>query len=131
MQKEHPAALCRVGSCWFRGVGVGKKDKMKGIKMFKMAARRNDPEAQFTLGVLLMRGVDVLQNVEKGAEYFYRCSQQGYLDSVTRFIREEDNGKASAAWIRRLQQDTGPAFHLPKLQSPNRKGAARAARPGF
>jgi len=26
--KEHPVALCRLGSCWFRGVGVPKRDKV-------------------------------------------------------------------------------------------------------
>jgi len=93
--------------------------------MFKMAARRKSPEAQFVLGVMLMRGKDVLQNCAKGAEYFWRAAKQGYEASVNKFILEEDNGKVSAAWISRLQRESPelptwkrPKFFLPQLESP-------------
>lgn len=124
---EHPGGLCKSGNCWFRGIGVGKRDKVKGIKLFKMAARRKSPEAQFVLGVMLMRGTDVLQNCEKGAEYLMRAAMQGYEKSVNRFILRENNGKISACWIDRVRQESAepptwkrPKFFLPQLESPNK-----------
>ena len=110
--------MCRLGSIIFRGDGGRKKDKTEGIKLFKKAARRKWPEAEMTLGIMLMRGHDVAQDCTKGAEYLWRASQQGMEPAVNKFIADEQSGKASAAWIRRLQKETGPRFHLPQITSP-------------
>lgn len=71
------------------GKGV-PQDLGEAVKWFSLAAKQNDPDAQFSLGCMYAAGNGVQQNVQEALKWLQRSADQGNQDAkafLSEFIR--------------------------------------------
>ena len=58
------------------GIGVSKNDQ-EAFKWFSLAAKQNDPEAQYNVGTMYAKGKGVQQNMQEALIWMKRAAEQG------------------------------------------------------
>ncbi len=58
-----------------------EQDKQKAFSMFQESAQDGDSEGQYLLGLMLLSGDDVPQNVDAGLRWIHKAADQGLLDA--------------------------------------------------
>ena len=76
-QEEHPVACRQLGYCYEIGRGIGQ-DMEKAASLYRMAAMKNDKEAQYSLGQLYFYGKGVKQDRAQAFFWFQKSASAGY-----------------------------------------------------
>src|SRR5262249_30397381 len=72
----HARALTILGYCYNEGMGV-KQDKGEAIKLFRVAASKEYPEAQYLLGLAYVHGTGVSRDFVEASKWFSRAAEWG------------------------------------------------------
>jgi TPR repeat protein len=72
------AAMQRMASCYYRGVGSISQDFTKALEWFEMAAAHGDDYAAYMVGVIWAEGKGVTQDCARGITWYELAGQRGY-----------------------------------------------------
>jgi hypothetical protein len=70
-------ALYSLARCYFEGRGV-TRDREKGVKLFRKAAKQGDPFAQYSLGLAYVQGRGVACDFNKGFTWLLKAAHQDF-----------------------------------------------------
>lgn len=76
-------AICTLGTCYLKGLGV-EKDIGMGIELYNNAAQRGNKAAYYHLGLCYERGTGVSQNTALAREYFKKAAEMGHSGAIAK-----------------------------------------------
>lgn len=74
-------AMCKLGDCYFYGLGV-EKDYEKAKNYYMDAEKMNNKNAYCQLGIMYMMGKGVKKDYEKAKEYIYKAAKLINLTAI-------------------------------------------------
>jgi V8-like Glu-specific endopeptidase len=95
-KKGHAGALCKVGDFYklgdfsYNGKVISQNLK-SALHLYRMAAEKNYPQAQFNLGWIHENGQGVLQNQQEALKWYRLAAGQGHQEAISRLQTLELN----------------------------------------
>lgn len=101
-------ACVALGYYYFVGADGVEQDYKEAYKWYKKAADQNNPEAQFCLSSIYIRGLDIAQNDSEGIYWLKRSAENGFAEAQKQLAHYyfsgehvEQNYELGFEWLRR------------------------------
>ena len=74
--RGHGGAALRLAECYRLGLGI-PRDGNEAVRLYRVAVRLGDPEAQFRLGVCCEQGLHTRQDAAEAARWYAEAAKSG------------------------------------------------------